>query len=194
MKKLVIGLDQSYTDTGICIAVDEEPKWASHISFKGLDLKSDKRRRLLEALKCLIDKYQYKYTVEVVIEAVRLFSGSTPHISTAYIYSTCAMIGGIVDLCAERSIPIYWVETRSWKKKVLGSSKPSGRRMKGVKDPKKVDSVRHAILLGFKDKVAYTVERGPNKGQVRYNDNVADAICIAIAGFDKKISKKIEKF
>lgn len=194
MKKLVIGLDQSYTDTGICIAVDGVPKWASHVSFKGLDLKSDKRTRLISALKRILDKYKDKYTVEVVIEAVRLFSGSTPHISTAYIYSTCAMIGAIVDLCASMDVPIYWVETRSWKRRVLGSSKPSGRRLKGVKDPKKVDSVRHAISIGFRDQVSYTMERGPNKGQVRYNDNIADAICIAIAGFDKKISKKIDKF
>lgn len=194
MKKLVIGLDQSYTDTGICIAVDGKPKWASHIPYKGLELKSDKRMRLINALESMFDKYQGKYTVSVVIEALRLFSGSTPHISTAYIYSTCAMIGALVDVCHKRDVPIYWVETRSWKKKVLGSSKPSGRKLKGVKDPRKVDSVRYAISIGFKDEVSYIVERGKNRGQVRYNDNVADSICIAIAGFDKKISKKIEKF
>lgn len=194
MKQMIIGLDQSYTDTGICLAVDGVPKVARSISFKGLDDKSDKRRVIQECLEAIFDKYKYRYNIEIVLEAVRLFSGSDPHISTAYIFSTCALIGSIVDFANSHGIPIYWVETRSWKKKVLGSSKPSGRKLKGVKDQKKVDSVLYAISIGFKHAISYKVERGKNKGQIRYNDNIADAICIAIAGFDKKIAKNIKNF
>ena len=194
MKQMIIGLDQSYTDTGICLAVDGKPKVAKSISFKGITEKSDKRRAILECLEVIFNNFKYRYNIEIVLEAVRLFSGSNPHISTSYIFATCALIGSIVDFANKNEIPIYWVETRSWKKKVLGSSKPSGRKLKGAKDQKKVDSVLYAISIGFKDAISYKVERGKNKGQRRYNDNIADAICIAIAGFDKKIAKNIKNF
>lgn len=194
MKLLVIGLDQSYTDTGICLAVDGIPKIAKSISFKGINEKSDKRRIIQKCLESILKKYQYKYNIEIVMEAVRLFSGSSPHISTSYIFSTCALVGSIVDFANNNGVPVYWVETRSWKKKVLGSSKPSGRKLVGVKDQKKVDSVLFALNNGFKKQVSYKVERGKNKGKIRYNDNIADAICIAIAGFDKKIAKNIKNF
>lgn len=194
MKLLVIGLDQSYTDTGMCLAVDGVPRYAESISFEGLKEKIDKRLAVVNRLKSVIEKYKGKYQIQIVIEALRLFSGSKPHISTAYIYSTCAMIGAIVDFAYANGIDVYWVETRSWKKFVLGSSKPSGRELKGVKDPKKVDSVLYACSIGFKNVVAYKLERGKNKGKTRYNDNIADAICIAIAGFNKKISKKVQNF
>jgi len=194
MKLLVIGLDQSYTDTGMCLAVDGVPKYAESISFEGLKEKADKRLAVVNRLKSVVCKYKGKYQIQVVIEAIRLFSGSNPHISTAYIYSTCALIGAIYDFCYSEGIDLFWVETRSWKKAVLGSSKPSGKKLVGVKDPKKVDSVLFALKVGFRSQVSYKVERGKNKGKTRYNDNIADAICIAIAGFNKKISKKVENF
>lgn len=194
MKEMVIGLDQSYTDTGLCIAVDGVPKYAESISFGDAKSKTDKRKAILKRLRAFYRRFEGKYDISIVIEAVRLFSGSEPHISTAYIFSTCALIGSIVDLADELGISVYWVETRSWKKKVLGSSKPSGRKLKGVKDPKKVDSVLYAVSIGFKDVISYEVEKGRNKGQRRYNDNIADAICIAIAGFDKKIIKNLNFF
>lgn len=194
MKRLVIGLDQSYTDTGLCIAIDGKPKYAESISFKGLKAKPDKRRAVINRLERVVSKFSGKYQIEIVVEAIRLFSGSQPHISTAYIYSTCALIGAIVDFAYQKGIPVYWVETRSWKKFVLGSSKPSGRKLDGVKDKKKVDSVLYALSIGFGEAISYRVERGKNKGKVRYNDNIADAICIAIAGSNKKISKKVDFF
>ena len=194
MREMVIGLDQSYTDTGLCIAVNGVPKYAESVSFDGAVEKVDKRKALLKRVKAIVERYRQKYHITIVLEAVRLFSGSQPHISIAYIFSTCAMVGSLVDLADELDVDIFWVETRSWKKFVLGSSKPSGRRLNGVKDSKKVDSVVFAISVGFKDRVMYRIERGKNKGQIRYNDNVADAICIAIAGFEKKIRKNLKNF
>lgn len=194
MKQMVIGLDQSYTDTGLCIAVNGVPKYAESISFDGAVTKADKRKAVLRRLEAIVKRFKSSYDICIVIEAIRLFSGSTPHISTAYIYSTCALIGAIVDFAYANNIDVYWVETRSWKKAVLGSSKPSGRKLQGVKDPKKVDSVIYAIKHGFADCIESVIEHGRNKGQKRYNDNIADAICIAIAGSDKKIAKNIKNF
>lgn len=194
MKLLVIGLDQSYTDTGLCIAVSGVPKYAESISFGEAKSKTEKRKAIIRRLEAIILRYKDLYDIEVVIEAIRLFSGSEPHISTSYILSTAAMVGSIVDLADKYNVGVFWVETRSWKKYVLGSSKPSGKKLLGVKDIKKVDSVLYALSLGFKDSISYKVERGKNKGQIRYNDNIADSICIAIAGFNKKISKRLDEF
>lgn len=194
MKQMVIGLDQSYTDTGLCIAVDGVPKYAESISFEAAATKHDKRRAVLKRLEAIVKRFRSSYDICIVIEAIRLFSGSTPHISTAYLFSTCALVGAIVDFAALNDLDIYWIETRSWKKAVLGSSKPSGKKLQGVKDPKKVDSVLYAIDQGFAAIIESTVERGKNKGQKRYNDNIADAICIAVCGFNKKVRKKIDFF
>lgn len=194
MKQMVIGLDQSYTDTGLCIAVDGLPKYAESISFAGVVTKSDKRMVVLKRLEKYIRRFRDRYDICIVIEAIRLFSGSKPHISTAYIFSTCALVGAIVDFAAANNIGVYWVETRSWKKAVLGSSKPSGRKLQGVKDPKKVDSVLFAINNGFESSIQSIVKSGKNAGQKRYNDNIADAICIAICGFNKEVRKKINFF
>ena len=83
-----IALDQSYTDTGIAVAIGKKVVYVSHEDFKSLGKdakKHDKRNRVCKRLNKLINKLKNKYDVRVVIEAVRLFSGSNPHISTAYI-------------------------------------------------------------------------------------------------------------
>ena len=77
---------------------------------------------------------------------------------------------------------------------MLGKSKPSGKKLDGVKDIKKVDSVLYAISCGFKDEIGYRVKAGKNKGQTRYNDNMADAICIAVCGAFQYNLKKIDDF
>ena len=192
-----IALDQSYTDTGIAVAIGKKVVYVSHEDFKSLGKdakKHDKRSQVCKRLNKLINKLKNKYDVRIVIEAVRLFSGSNPHISTAYIFGTCALIGSIVDVCAQNNVPIFWVETRSWKKGVLGKAKPSGKKLAGVKDIKKVDSVLYAISCGFKDEISYRVKAGKNKGQIRYNDNMTDAICIAVCGVLQYNLKKIDDF
>lgn len=195
MKKEVwIGLDQSYTDTGIAVVCDGDVKSLMHESFQGLSEKYQKRLQLSKRLEGIISRLEGKYAVNVCIEAVRLFSGEQPHISTQYIFAACAMVGAIVEVCCRHGVPVYWVETRSWKKAVLGSSKPSGKRLNGVNDQRKVDSVLYAIKRGFRDDMASTVKSGKNRGKVRYNDNMADALCIAICGSQKKKLKNIGNF
>ena len=190
MKKLWIGIDQSYSDTGIAICVDGEIVYVGDEDFEGCATKHDKRCKLRSRLERTIARFKGKYAVSVCLEAVRLFSGATPHISTAYIFSACAMIGMIVDACASLEVPVYWVETRSWKSQVLGSSKPSGRKLEGIKDKQKVDSVRHVISLGLEDKIK-TITK---KGIIKYNDNRADAVCIAICGSRKNKIKNKQDF
>ena len=193
-KRYCIGLDQSYTDTGIAVVQDGKVLFVGHENFEGCGLRYDKRKRLIKLLEKLIDKCKSKGDVLVTVEAVRLFSGSNPHISVNYIFGTCALVGAIVDCCITKNVPITWVETRSWKKGVLGSSKPSQKPLEGVKDKNKIASILYCINLGLKEKISYEVQQGKNKGQIRYNDNMADAVCIAMCGYKGYKLKGLESF
>ena len=193
-KRYCIGLDQSYTDTGIAVVQDGKVLFAEHENFEGCKLRYDKRKLLAKRLEKLIDKCKSKSDVLVTIEAVRLFSGSSPHISVNYIFGTCALVGAIVDCCITKNVPITWVETRSWKKGVLGSSKPSQKPLEGVKDKNKIASILYCINLGLKEKISYKVQQGKNKGQIRYNDNIADAVCIAMCGYKGYKLKSLDSF
>ena len=194
MSDVCIGLDQSYTDTGIAVVQDGKVLFAGHENFEGCGSRYDKRKRLIKRLEKLIDKCKSEGEVLVTIEAVRLFSGSNPHISVNYIFGTCALVGAIVDCCITKNVPITWVETRSWKKGVLGSSKPSQKPLEGVKDKNKIASILYCINLGLKEKISYKVQQGKNKGQIRYNDNIADAVCIAMCGYKGYKLKGLDSF
>lgn len=193
-KRYCIGLDQSYTDTGIAVVQNGKVLFAGHENFEGCKLRYDKRKLLIKRLEKLIDTCKSKGEVLVTIEAVRLFSGSSPHISVNYIFGTCALVGAIVDCCITKNVPITWVETRSWKKGVLGSSKPSQKPLEGVKDKNKIAAILYCINLGLKEKISYEVQQGKNKGQIRYNDNIADAICIAMCGYKGYKLKSLDSF
>lgn len=193
-KRYCIGLDQSYTDTGIAVVQDGKVLFVGHENFVDCKSRYDKRKRLIKRLEKLIDKCKSKGDVLVTIEAVRLFSGSNPHISVNYIFGTCALVGAIVDCCITKNVPITWVETRSWKKGVLGSSKPSQKPFEGVKDKNKIASILYCINLGLGEKISYEVQYGKNKGQIRYNDNMADAVCIAMCGYKGYKLKSLDGF
>lgn len=193
-KRYCIGLDQSYTDTGIAVVQDGKVLFVGHENFVDCKLRYDKRKRLIKRLEKLIDKCKSKGDVLVTIEAVRLFSGSSPHISVNYIFGTCALVGAIADCCITKNVPITWVETRSWKKGVLGSSKPSQKPLEGVKDKNKIASILYCINLGLGEKISYEVQQGKNKGQIRYNDNMADAVCIAMCGYKGYKLKSLDSF
>lgn len=190
MKTLVIGLDQSYTDTGIGIAIDGKLKWVGHCSFANCNSKAEKRLLLLKRITQLHKKYCSKYSIVIVTEGIRLFSGQDSHISRTYLSSAYAMIGSLVDLAYTLQIPIYSIETRSWKKAILGSSKNSLEKMEGVKDPKKIASVKYILHLGFQKQLTYVTRNG----KVRYNDNVADAGCIALSYFSSSSCKNLGGF
>lgn len=193
MKEVWVGIDQSYTDTGIAVVCEGKVRYAGSIKF-GKVTKHVKRKIIRQKLSSIVTSLKGKYKVSVCIEAIRLFSGKQPHISTNYIFSACALVGAIVDVCSDLGVEVYWVETRSWKKDVLGSCKPSGKTLSGVKDTNKVDAIDYVIGLGMKDSISYVVNHGKNKGETRYNDNVADAVCIAICGSNGSKIKELEDF
>lgn len=162
-KEVIIGIDQSYTRTGIAIAADGKLKLISSINFKGTRSKSGKRKFLANTLLRIFKKAKEKGTRCLVIcERIRMFSGKQPFISLNYVKSTAALIAVIVDVAEEFEIPVFSVDTRSWKSKVLGKS---------VKEKQ--------VSIDFVEKLGFNCS----------NDDEADAACIALYGFlkDKKI-------
>ena len=83
-------------------------------------------------------------------------------------------------------VPVYSVDTRSWKSQVVGTSKPMANRF-GVPN-EKWPTVKWVIDQGFEDKILVdvtdtkkrkgTFERGGRRYQ--YNDDAADSAGIAM--------------
>lgn len=186
-KKIIIGIDQSYENTGIAIAADGVLKKAASIQLAGLKSKTDKRRRVSDAAEkaCRMSIPRAEETM-VLIERIRLFSRgivSQPYISTMGALNAC-----IVDACALYGMPVYSIDTRCWKKAVLGSCGVEENQY-GV-PPEKWPCVRFIIKLGFEQDILCEVSGRKKKGtfirggkRYYYNHDAADAAGIALAGF-----------
>lgn len=193
--KLVIGIDQSYTRTGIGLSIDRKLLKVSSISFKGCKNKTDKRRELARVVKKIIEINQYKAKEIVIIcERIRTFSngkeenepkegkkkGPKSFISTDYIKATGALIATIVDVAYKYDIPVYSVATNSWKAQVLGSSKSKGQQ------GKKTTSVNFIMKLG------HDISSVNRAGNIVYDDDGADAGCISLYGHLPESRQKLK--
>lgn len=201
-KKIVIGLDQSYTATGIGIAVDGILFKCTSTEYKGLETRSEKRREIARILNTILTKNAEKADEIVVIcERVRTFSksfgskkagGNEQGSNPKYLMMTGALVATIVDTAALHGIDVYSVDTRAWKSKVVGNSKARTDK-KGNRDAKS-ETIEFIEKLGF-DMFMREKKTGKNKGERIYNDNAADGGCIALYGFiDKKLQNlKLEE-
>lgn len=196
--KIVIGLDQSYTRTGIGIGVDGKLVKVTSEAFRGCKNKSEKRKRLSMVLRKIIQSNQHKSSEMVIIcERIRTFShhkggnqdvdadeakGAGQFISTNYIKATGGLIATIVDTAYEFGVHTFSVDTRAWKSKVLGTSKGSATGNKG-------NAIKFITNKGF------DIGRADRNGKIVYDDDAADAGCITLYGFvpkDKQCLKKEE--
>lgn len=201
MKKIVIGIDQSYKNTGISICVDGELTNIKSVHLKSLKTNSDRRKHLSNKLHHLFNKVQYraKYDsveVWVIIERIRLRSQGFLNID--YIKSIGALNALIVDVASEYDFPVYNVDTRAWKSAIVGTSKPQNNKY-GI-DPEKWPTIKYICSLGFEDKIRVPVESiRKKKGVIEkdgirftYNDDAADSACIALYGFIPEKRQKLE--
>ena len=192
--KIVVGVDQSYTRTGISIAVDGKLLKVSSLAFRGCRFKSEKRLMLSHTINHIIETNVAKAKELIIIcERVRTFShnASNPRpgevvkkpdmfISTDYIKATGALIATIVDTAFQYQIPVYSADTRSWKSQIVGSaSGPAGTG-------KKVATINHVMGLG------HDVSSVNKKGTVCYDDDAADSACIALYGFIPSTKQKLK--
>lgn len=199
MKRIVIGIDQSYKNTGISIAVDGKLKNVSSIWLDKLKSNSERRRELRLRLSKIFKKMALKSVsasceLVIIIERIRLQSQG--FLNMDYIKSIGALNSIIVDTANEYDIPVYSVDTRSWKAQVVGTSKPMKNKY-GVPD-EKWPTMKYVWSLGWKDKLMYKVSNQCKKNiyvvdgiKYRWNDDAADSACIALYGFSK--NQKLEE-
>lgn len=198
--KIIIGIDQSYKDTGISVSFNNKLKSASHVYLEKYKSNSEKRftlqKRLFDVFSS-IDVMQRVYNAEVVVIIERIRLRSQEFINIDYIKSIGALNALIVDTATTFNFPVYSVDTRAWKSSIVGNSKGLNNPY-GI-DPKKYPTILWCIKSGYKKKIKEPVTSRKTKGVIEkdgerytYNDNIADSICISLYGFIP-VSKQLLK-
>ena len=186
-KKVIIGIDQSYSNTGISIAADGKLIKVRSIRLDIYKTNSDKRRALTNKLNGLL-KAVCPNAKEVIciIERIRLRSQGFLNID--YIKSIGALNSVIVDICYENYVPVYSVDTRCWKAQVIGTSKAEANKY-GVPE-EKWPTVKWLLKQGWENSILIPVEGKKTKGtfirngqKYMYNNDAADSAGIAMFGF-----------
>ena len=137
--RCIIGIDQSYTCTGFAIYADGNLRLITSENFKGLKTKSLKREKVAEDVKKLIKtckKYFKTNEITIIVERIRTFSQSpknSKNLSISFIKAQAALVCTIVDVAYKHEIKVYSVDTRAWKKAILGTSKPLEKHMEHKK-------------------------------------------------------------
>lgn len=192
--KIVIGIDQSYTRSGISIGIDGELKKVSSVSYKGLETRSQKRRELRRVINHLLKQATSMATEVIVIcERISTFrksfgsKGNQQGSNPKYLKMTGALVATIVDIAAEYDVPVYSVDTRAWKSAIVGSSK--AKKKNGKRDAKG-ETVKFVENLGF-NLFIRTKKTGKNKGEKIFDDDAADSACMCLYGFLPKSRQKL---
>lgn len=186
-KKVVIGIDQSYNNTGVSIAADGKLVKVKSIQLDSYKSNSDKRRALANKLDGLLSSVVLKAKeVVCIIERIRLRSQGFLNID--YIKSIGALNSIIVDKCNVYNVPVYSVDTRCWKAQVIGTSKSMPNKF-GVPE-EKWPTVRWLIKQGWEGAILQEVSGRKTKGtfvidgqKYMYNNDAADSAGIAMFGF-----------
>lgn len=190
-KQIVIGVDQSYKNTGISIVADGKIKDIRSIYLDKYKSNSIKRQiirsRLTELLELAVPKAD---KVVCIVERARIHGGQTSFINIDAIKAIGALTAVIVDQCAIYDVAVYSVDTRCWKSQVVGTSKPQ-RNKYGVPD-EKWPTVQWVIRQGFRNKIVeeWTGNRKKNGcwtdhdgRKWHYNDDAADSAGIGMFWF-----------
>lgn len=195
-EKIVIGIDQSHKDTGISVCCDGVLRRVSHVNLSKYKNNTERRKVLSETLLGVLKKcFRKSENVIIICERIRLRSQGFVNID--YIKSIGALNAVIVDAAHEFDVPVFSVDTRSWKSQVVGTSKPMNNKY-GV-DPKKWPTILHLKKLGHLEDI---MEAGTKKKSgvlerdgVKYflNDNAADSACIALYGFLSETDQKLKE-
>ena len=192
--KIVIAFDQSYTATGVSVAGDGKLLKVTSTQYKGLSTKSEKRNHIRDICTKLINKAtQMASEVVILVERIRTFNAGGKGkdkgtISPTYLKMTGALIAVIVDVAALKDIPVFSVDTRAWKSKIVGSSK--AKKDKDGNRDSKSETVQYVEKLGFSMFIR-AKKNGKNKGDPIYDDDAADSACIALYGFIPKKQQKL---
>ena len=196
--KVVIGIDQSYKNTGISISADGELKLVKSIFLESYKSNSEKRRvlsnNLDNALKSVVPKAK---EVICIVERIRLRSQGFLNIN--YIKSIGALNSIIVDKCSEYNVPVYSVDTRCWKAQIVGTSKPSNNP-KYAMEPEKYPTfawlkkqnngkfIKSVMIDMSNNRKSKNVFEKSGK-RYKVNDDACDSAAISMFGFKGDKSK-----
>lgn len=198
-ERAVIGIDQSYKNTGISVAVDGDLCRISNVELSSYRNNSERRQRLAEALrKTIANTCNYYKPKELVIIIERIRLQSQGFINIDYIKSIGALNAVIVDVAHEfPNITVYSVDTRSWKSQVVGTSKPQENKF-GISE-EKWPTIKYVRNLGFEDSLLKPAGK-KKKGVIKKNgiaykvdDDAADSACIALYGFLPPEKQKLQE-
>lgn len=194
--KIIIGLDQSYQNTGICVAADNKVKLLKGLNLSKFKSNTEKRSELRIILNRLINNLKNKSKdISILIERIRLHSAGFVNID--YIKSIGALNAVIVDVANEYGIKVYSVDTRAWKSQVIGTSKPEKNNF-GV-DENKWPTVKFVIKNKLEKNILIEITTRKRKGTFErdgkiwmYDNDIADSCGIALYGFrgNKKLLKE----
>lgn len=186
-KQIIIGIDQSYQNTGISVVADGKLKDIKSVQLDKYKSNSERRGVLRTKLEHLINVVADKTdSIVCVCEKARLHGGPTSFINIDAIKAMGALTATIVDVCAKYGIEVYSVDTRCWKSQVVGTSKPQANEY-GVPE-EKWPTVRWVISKGFEDNILIDVSGSKKtKGtfvrdgkKLMYNNDAADSAGIAM--------------
>lgn len=208
---VVIGIDESYTRTGITVLEDKRLLKMYSVNFDGCKNNYDKRKALRSVLESILNKLLRKYKpieIKCIIERIRTFSGG--HMSSQYLITTGGLIVTILDVFLEHDIKVYSVDTKAWKNAVIGTSKPKENKY-GI-NPNKYPTILYLKQKGLLKHIAEEYKGRGKKGIInvkmdviegnrkvkkkvpcKINDDLADSYCIALYGFLPKGKQKLKE-
>lgn len=195
--KIVIGIDQSYADSGIAVACNGSLMLVTDCKPKTSASNTERRKQLANKLDAIFGKMRKKAErlgeceVICIIERIRLQSakpGEQHFLNINYIKGIGALNAVVVDTASKHGIKVYSVDTRSWKSRVVGTSRPTNNRYGFPSE--KWPTIDWCIKKGYGKHIMEEVSPKKKKcvieecgNRYTYNDNKADAIGIAMYGF-----------
>lgn len=200
---VVIGIDESYTRTGITVLEDKKLLKMYSIDFTRYKNNYNKRKDLRSVLESILNELLRKYKpieIKCIIERIRTFSGG--HMSSQYLITTGGLIVTILDVFLAHNIKVYSVDTKAWKNAVIGTSKPKENKY-GI-NPNKYPTILYLKQKGLLKYIAeeyngrgkkgvINVKIGAKKVPCKINDDLADSYCIAMYGFIPKSKQKLKE-
>lgn len=186
-KQIVIGIDQSYKNTGISIVADGKIRDIKSIRLEKCSCNSERREVLRRSLGHLMSVVANKSEqIVCLVERTRVHGGEGSFINIDVIKSMGSLTALTVDIMYSYGVDVYSVDTRSWKSQVVGTSKPMANKF-GVPN-EKWPTIKWVIKQGFEDKILIDVtdtkkQKGVFVGDGRkyqYNDDAADSAGIAM--------------
>lgn len=203
MNKIVIGIDQSYKCTGITVIKDgTDILYMKGIHLEQCEDNTERRILLRKEVKNILFRLKYVYdNSEIIIIVERIRLRSQGFLSEAYIKSIGALVSVIKEPAKQYNIPVYSVDTRSWKSQIVGTSKP-------LDNPYGINKEKYPTILYLKSKglLNRLVEPYNGKGKkgiipvkidgekvpCKINDDIADSYCICMYGFLPKSKQKLK--